>query len=273
MIQFPNIESSLTPAYIKYIEDILDKIATSLCVSVFIGLFLFYIEVPNSEKKHEIIAPNRLKEIFLKNQLTTDFWYFSGGTGRYIRSTVIPAISKISKSQNEHRTIKVLLLDPMDDKLCLNYANYRNNLNSSKNEWNINYVRNQIISTICYSVIYKNSNQMLDVSVFLKKTFSTLRLDLSKENCVVTKEDQKELALVIPDDTFLYRTYKEEILQFAKQCEELDMRCIIEDIDIEKITPENIEKICLHFNFNSKLNNKNFQEIAEILNKNDNPYK
>ncbi|ABQ07374.1 hypothetical protein [Flavobacterium johnsoniae] len=273
MPQYHAISPSETPEYIKYIENILDNLTTSLFVSVFIGLFLFYIEVPSSEKKHEIIAPNRLNEIFSKNQLNTDFWYFSGGAGRYTRAETIPKISKNSKVQNEHKTIKILLIDPMDDKLCKSYANFRNSLNSSKNEWNLNYVRNEIIATICNAVIHKSLNQMLEVDIFLKKTFSTLRIDLSKNNCVVTKEDKKEFALLIPNDTFLYKTYKEEILQVAKQCEELDMRCVMQDLDIKEIKPSEIEEICLHFHFNSKLEEKNFIEIAGIINKNNNPYK
>lgn len=271
--QYYEIPPIKTPEYIKYIETFLDNLVTSLLVSGFIGLFLFYIEVPVSEKKHEVIAPNRLKEIFSNDKFNTDFWYFSGGTGRYTRSQTIPEISKISKLRNEHRTIKILLLDPMDDKLCDNYAKFRHSLNSSKNEWNINYVRNEILATICNAIIHKSLNQMLEVDIFLKKTFSTLRIDLNKNNCLVTKEDQKEFALLIPKDTFLYKTYKEEILQVAKQCEKLDTQYIIEKLKIKAIKPNEIKEICLHFNFNSKLNDSNFIAIAEILNKNDNPYK
>ncbi|MCY1462759.1 hypothetical protein D9M71_805670 [compost metagenome] len=78
---------------------------------------------------------------------------------------------------------------------------------------------------------------------------------------------------MIPNDTFLYKTHKEEILQVAKQCEELDMRCVMQDLDIKEIKPSEIEEICLHFHFNSKLEEKNFIEIAGIINKNNNPYK
>jgi hypothetical protein len=260
------------PSSLKYIEDLFDKIFISLLVAVFIGLFLFYIEIPESEKKHEIIEPNRIKELFIKGRLETDFWYFSGGTGRFTRAVTLPEMCAISKRNNEHRSIKIILLDPMDDKLCESYASFRQNLKSSKNEWTFNYVRNEIVSTICSAIIHKNINPMLDINIYLKKSFSTLRIDINQVNCIITKEDKKEPALLIPIDTFLYRTYKEEILQLAKQYVEVDMRFKANNMVFGKLSENQIEKICQDLNFDVKLKSDDFKSIAEILNKNDNPY-
>jgi hypothetical protein len=257
---------------IRYIENLLDSLFISLLVAVFLGLFIFYIEVPETEKKHEIVEPNRIKEIFVKGRLETDFWYFSGGTGRFTRAITIPELCKISKEKNEHRSIKIILLDPMDDSLCVSYASYRQNLKSSKNEWTKKYVRNEIIATICSAIIHKSINPMLDINIYLKKNFSTLRIDINKTNCIVTKEDKKEPALLTPFETFLYRTYKEEILQVAKQCREIDMRCKMVNVTLGKISPSDIEEICLHLQYNSKLEDTDFKEISVIINKNENPY-
>lgn len=261
------------PEYFKYIEDLFDKLFISLLVAVFIGLFIFYIEIPESEKKHEIVQPNRIKEIFIKGRIETDFWYFSGGSGRFTRAVTLPELNLISKRNNEHKSIKIILLDPMDDSLCESYASYRQNLKSSKNEWSIQYVRNEITSTICSSIIHKNINPMLDINVYLKKNFSTLRIDINQSNCIVTKEDKKEPALTTPSDTFLYRTYKEEILQVSKQCFEIDMRCKIANKTFGKLTASDIEEICIFLGFNAKLKAEDFKNISEILNTNENPYK
>lgn len=271
----PQIAVDPKPEYLSYIESLLDKIFISLLVAVFIGLFIFYIEIPESEKKHSIIEPNRLNELFPKSRMETDFWYFSGGTGRFTRAETIPEISKISQARNEHRTIKILLIDPRDSALCKSYASFRKSLKSnkeSKTDWSESYVRNEIIATICCSAIYKNLNPLLEISIYLKKTFSTLRIDLSKPFAIVTKEDKKEPALLIPEDTFLYRTYKEEILQTAKQFESVDLSIRIPDLPIGKTTPEIIKSICDQLQLSQSLETTDYEVIAKILTKNHNPY-
>lgn len=266
--------SAEIPDYLKYIEDLLDKIFISLLVAVFIGLFIFYIEIPETEKKHEVIEPNRIKEVFNRGRLETDFWYFSGGTGRFTRAVTLPELNSISKNNNVHRSIKIILLDPMDDNLCESYANYRLSLNSSRNEWSSKYVRNEIISTICSAILYKNLNPMLEINIYLKKNFSTLRIDINQLTCIVTKEDKKEPALLTPADTFLYRTYKEEILHVSKQCEEVDMRYkVTHNMSFGKLSADNIKEICSHCNFVDKLSEDDFKDISKILNNNANPYK
>lgn len=254
-----------------YFKSILDKISISLIVSIFIAWFLFKIEVPEEVTKLEIVEPNRLKELFSRARLDTNFWFFSGGTGRYTRAVTFPEISKISKDLNESRNFKILLLNPKDKNLCSNYANYRNSLKSAeKSSWKKEYVQNEIVATICSAYIHKSLNPLLEISIFLKSTFSTMRIDLSQSNCIVTKEDKKDLALLTPSNTYLYKTYKEEVFHQSKQCEELDMKGHIENVNFGTIKAENIEEICLHFQFQGI--SLDYDKIAQILNDNKNPY-
>ena len=247
----------------------------SFLVSVFIGLFIFYIEIPESEKEHSIIEPNRLKDLFPRARLDTDFWYFSGGTGRFTRAVTIPKISKISQDLNEHRTIKILLIDPKDPNLCKSYATFRKSLRSNKEtkiDWSESYVRNEIIATICSAIIHKSLNPLLEISIFLKRNFSTLRIDLSKSFAIVTKEDSKEPALLIPNGTFLWRTYKEEILQTAKQFEAIDLSIQLPNLQLDKIRVEIVKTICEKLDFDQFMVDGDFSVISEILNRNNNPY-
>ncbi|TXE03730.1 hypothetical protein [Algoriphagus aquimarinus] len=254
-----------------YFISILDKISTSLIVSIFIAWFLFKIEVPEEVTKLEIIEPNRLKELFVRARLDTNFWFFSGGTGRYTRAVTIPEITKISKDLNESRNFKILLMNPKDKNLCNKYANYRNSLKSAKNTiWTTNYVQNEIIATICSAYIHKSLNPLLEINLFLKSTFSTMRIDLSQSNCIVTKEDKKDLALLMPNNTYLYKTYKEEVFHQSKQCDQLDMNGYIENVIFGSIKAKDIEEICMHFQFH--VINPDYEKIAKILNDNINPY-
>jgi hypothetical protein len=258
---------------VEYFKSILDKISISLIVSVFIAWFLFKIEIPEEVTKLEIIEPNRLKELFTRARLDSNFWFFSGGTGRYTRAVTFPEMSKLSQDLNESRNFRILLLNPKDINLCAKYAIYRNSLKSAKSKkdnWTKEYVQNEIIATICSAYIQKSINPLLEISIYLKSTFSTMRIDLSQSNCIVTKEDKKDLALLTPNNTYLYKTYKEEIFHLSKQCIELDMTGSIEDVKFGSITASDIEEICMHFHFQE--DNPDYELISEILNKNNNPY-
>jgi hypothetical protein len=258
---------------IEYFKSILDKISTSLIVSIIIAWFLFKIEIPEEVTKLEIIEPNRLKEVFTRARLDSNFWFFSGGAGRYTRAVTLPEMSKLSQDLNESRNFRILLLNPNDINLCDKYSDYRNSLKSVKSKtdnWTKEYVQNEIIATICSAYIQKSLNPLLEISIFLKSTFSTMRIDLSQSNCIVTKEDKKDLALLTPANTYLYKTYKEEIFHLSKQCLELDMKGSIENVKFGTITVDDIEKICSHFNFHKQ--KPDYKIISEILNKNKNPY-
>lgn len=259
----------------EYFRLVLDNLFIALLVTTFLGWFTFYIEIPESEKKHSILEPNHINEYFPKARLETDFWYFSGGTGRYTRAVTIPEFAKKAKDSNSHQTLKILILDPQDSVLCDSYAKFRASLRSAKdseNKWTATYVRNEVMATICSAIIYKNLSPLLEISIYLKNSFSTLRYDLSNKYCIVTKEDKKEPAILIPNDTFLFRTYKEEILHTAKQLEEINSGITINDLKENKITSKNIEKIVSDLEWTEIFDENSHKKIAEILNKNHNPY-
>lgn len=128
------------------------------------------------------------------------------------------------------------------------------------------------MATICSAIIHKNLSPLLEMSIYLKKSFSTLRSDLSNKYCIVTKEDKKEPGILIPNETFLFRTYKEEILHTSKQLEEIQSGFNLKDLSEKKITVQNIEKIVSNLGWSEKFDNNSCKEIANILNKNHNPY-
>lgn len=257
----------------SYLISFLDNVSISLIGSVLLALFLFKIEIPEEEKKHEIVEAGRLKEIFARAHLQSNFWFFSGGTGRYTRSVTIPTMSKTSQDLNESRVIKLILLDPFDLTACDKYAKFRNGLRSGKDSkltWTKEYVRNEILATISAAVLHKSKNPLLEITIFLKPNFSTMRLDLNQLNCLVTKEDKKEPALLSPSSTFLYRTYKEEIFHLSKQCKELEIKSIYLNKSYADVSPVDIKQILSGTNI--EVSEDDFDRIAKILNENENPY-
>ena len=250
-----------------YLKSFLDKISISLIVSLFLGWFLFKIEVPEEESKFEIIEPKRIADYFAIGRINTSFWYFSGGIGRFSRNVTIPKIAENSQSNNATKTIRLNIINPLDEELCNKYVTYKNSLKSAKNSeinWTSDYVKNQVFATIFKSIIYKSHFPMLEIDIYLKKVFTTTRTDLNESNCIITKEDKSDLGLICTKETFLYKTYKEEIFQESKQSSKLNIDKVIDDVILNNITKLNVQEIGEIYGF--KLAEQNLIEITEILN-------
>lgn len=262
------------PNWYTILTKLLDSIFVSLTVTVAIGLFLFFIELPDEEKKFEIVEPFKIGDLFQKERSGTEIWFFSGGTGRFTRSTTIPELAKIAKNNNHHINLKIQLIDPSNEHVCINYANYRKGLRSSDNsqgKWTKEYVRHEILSTIVSAIIHKSHFPLLDIAIGLKNNFSTLRIDLSSNVAIITKEDKQEPALVCREGSFLYRTYKEEILQTFKEYGQLNM--LLEfDFSLKDLTVDNVREVLEKLGIAKGLNENDYAQIQCILKQNNNPY-
>lgn len=261
------------PLWLSITSRLLDSLFVSLTVTVCIGLFLFYIELPDDEKKFEIIEPFKISEVFEKERNETKIWYFSGGVGRYTRTVTIPELSKKAKNSNSHKTIKMQIIDPNSDNACLNYSNYRNSLKSANSgaKWTPKKVKVESVSTIISAVIHKSNNALLDISICLKESFSTLRIDLSSNSGILTKEDPLEPALICRSNSFLYRTYEEEILQTFKEYPAINTT-INFFVEMTDLTLENLKDIATKLNINNGLVEDDYASILKSLKENKNPY-
>ncbi|WP_221390164.1 hypothetical protein [Dyadobacter sp. NIV53] len=262
------------PKWLTIVSRIFDSAFVSLTVTVCIGLFLFHIELPDEEKKFEIIESFKINELFEKERNQTEIWYFTGGLGRYTRTSTIPEIAKIAQRTNEHKSIKIQIIDPTDESICIKYANFRRGLNSaSKNNsiWNKEYVRHECTATVVSAIIYKCNYPLLDLSICLKNNFSTLRIDLSSKTAIITKEDPKEPALICREGSFLYRTYKEEILQTFKEYKPINTS-INFPYQLQTLTTENVHDIINQLNLDSGLTVNDYEKITEILRSTEKPY-
>lgn len=261
------------PLFLSIISRLLDSLFISLTVTVSIGLFLFYIELPDDEKKFEIIESFKISEVFEKERNETKIWYFSGGVGRYTRTVTIPELSQKARNTNSHKTIKMQIIDPNNEKACVNYSNYRNSLKSANNgqKWTSKKVKIESVSTIISAVIHKSNNALLDISICLKESFSTLRIDLSSNSGILTKEDPLEPALICKNNSFLYRTYEEEILQTFKEYPAIDTT-INFFVDMTDLKIEDLKNITNKLKINEGLEEEDYSIILKSLKENKNPY-
>ncbi|MCX2575703.1 hypothetical protein [Pedobacter sandarakinus] len=266
--------STEEPMWHALVLKLLDGIFVSLIVTVSVGLFMFYIEVPDNDKKFDIIESLRLEELFDAELAQTDTWHFSGGMGRHTRAKTIPLMDKSARSSNRHKSLKIHLLDPSDEKICGAYSSYRGSLSSAKRgkvQWSLQFVRRELLSTVLVAAIYKTNNPNFDIILKFKSVFSTLRIDLSSRAALITKEDRAEPALMCRSESFLFKAYQEEAAQTFKLNLPIDIQ-LADKYQVKKITFQDVQKMLNELSLDMNLSEDDYKAICKIIRDNDNPY-
>lgn len=213
-LQWDNTKELLTTVCIH--------ILATLIVASFIAYVLLYKKGEENKEQIRILGPGKIIDHELDlSRLNTTFWYFSGGTGTETRKVTLPSLGLASKNENNVKQVYILLINPTNSELCKKYCIYRQR-NTSIEEWTERKVQLKIYATIL-SCIYWLNNSPLDMEVFLKNTFSTMRYDISDDRVIISKGDPKEPAYLISKPNFFYNCLLQEFHQISGQAEKLNL--------------------------------------------------
>jgi len=126
-------------------------------------------------------------------------------TGRHFRASILPALVRTASQNRSPVRVEVVLLDIRDEIICNRYVDYRRAASFDKKEWDLEYVRVEILATIlCLARAVKDSGNLLDVDLRLSKRLSIFRIDGTDDEIIVTREDPKDIAFLYkrPDPHF-----------------------------------------------------------------------
>ena len=255
----------------------LDNFVSSLIVTVFIAIFIFWITPKIVQKSMmDIVHPKEISELLNKASIDSKIWYFKGVAGRYTRGVTLPTMAENANKNNESRTITLCLINPNNNKLCTQYANYRNSVASANpnSPWTIDRVRNESIATIISALLIQHEEPLLKINIYLLEHFSSFRVNISDKYVVITKEDKQASALRADKDTYFYDSYIHDIELHKLQAIEVTNKT-----NRILFTKENVTKLQLINFINSLeiLNDDNMDKldlnnIINSIQKLSNPY-
>lgn len=237
----PAIQNSLSPGVNTALVTLLDNLATSIIVTVFIGSFVFWLR-PEIVKRSsiDIVEPKQIGHLLKEATLTSKFWIYKGACGRYTRATTFPKLAEAARNDGIGRDIAVYLLDPRNKELCTKYATYRKSLKSGKKgkPWSCKVVQEEIVSTAISAFKYQSTEPLLGIRLFFVNSFSAFRFDISESHVIVTKEEKDACALRADSGTYFYDSYKDDIRLIERQAEEFKCCGKVEfqgEVDIDKL--------------------------------------
>jgi hypothetical protein len=267
---FPKIDNLTIKENVLSISD---KLFTSLITTVIVGWFVFWISYEEIKKKVELIRSTRLIEEKLESlRRDTNQYYFSGGTGSYTRTVTLPKLNELSYSNKSSISVSIILMNPNNELLCNTYSSYKNSLEGF-NKWNNIEVRSKIFASILSIYKYKMNSNFLEVNIYLKDFFSLLRIEISQNGIVISKEDKELPILYLDKSSYLYSPYVEDFRQVVKQSKLITIKNEFQ-FDLDKINIFDLVEITKFFDDLSidPPNQTELTKIIEILKKNENPF-
>lgn len=130
-----------------FVAVMIDKLLSSLLVTVFVGSFVFWLTPKVMQAANlESIRPSEIGPLLQHAMVGSDTWHFRGGTGRYTRAVTLPKMAEAARQTSMSRRVEIQLLNPDDNNVCQRYADYRNGLSSANREqesWTLQRVRKE----------------------------------------------------------------------------------------------------------------------------------
>jgi hypothetical protein len=164
-----------------------------------------------------------LEPAFAQAREKTTRWTFRGGTGTYTRAMTLPVCVANARDSIPRRglDVRLMILDPLDERLCEMYAEYRTSIPSrvdgTGESWTADRTRKESFATVLAAGWHKRSYSLLNISVYLVSTMSTFRYDLSDSRIIITQDHPEFPAMVISRDNPHYHAYVTEINKSQQQ--------------------------------------------------------
>ncbi|WP_448138442.1 hypothetical protein [Sphingobacterium siyangense] len=253
----------------KEIISFIDKFVTSIITALIVGYFIYKLQIDEKKKSLEFTSSSpQIEDKLDQARNTCDSWKFSGGLGRYTRYMTLPELSNISSKKRETYKIELIILNPENDILLQKYADFRNNVNHKAN-WNIYFLRKEILATIYSAVCITKTNQFLEIDIFIKDFFTLSRMDISNETAIISREDPLIPTIICYKESYLFKHYKEEFQQVKRQSKKIDLYnndSILPDI-------ENLELLSKKLFPSIGFSKIELNDILEEVKKTKNPFK
>ena len=112
----PKYDSSLGSSPLQLMASLLDGLAISVIITVFIGSFVFWL-TPEIVKRSpiEVLDPKEIGPLLARAASDTRSWIYRGGCGRYTRAKSLPAIAEAARKEGIGREIRISIMNPNND--------------------------------------------------------------------------------------------------------------------------------------------------------------
>lgn len=223
-----NADCLQTNSAYTVIQKILDDFLSSLVVTIGVGSLLLWLAEPSDRLVGaQPIEPKMIKIYLEQAMRDTEYWYFRGGTGTYLKAVTLPNLARFARQRGTRCKVTIDILDPTNIELCELYSRYRNSmasaLNMGNDPWTSSRVRTELYATILLVCMLKADEPLLNISIGLSQEMSIFRYDISSMYAIITNEDPQAPAFKIDKGTYFYNSYSEDTILHLEQAKKINL--------------------------------------------------
>lgn len=185
-----------------------------VCVTGIILILFARMFIPEEVRFPSVmtIYGDDIRYHLLKNIESTTYYAFQGRTGRWTRSIAIPKLAEEASHRGTSTKVELYLPDPEEETFIAEYAEYRNTIDKAADgKWSPDGAQNEILATVATAYFYRSKNALLDIEVIVSPGYPGFRINLTSEECILTREKPGQPALLMDKRSAAYGAMVENI--------------------------------------------------------------
>lgn len=173
------------------------------------------------------VSPGSITERLLKNARRTRNYVFLGNTATFVTAAVLPVLVDAARMSGHPRTVKLFLLDPLDEQAVESYSSFKHRVAQTASRvadanlarWvprakppkgeTADEIAAKVIAAI-YLAAWSSLQSTMTITVYLRRSFTPFRVDMSDSEVVLTQESAEDSAVAFSSMGHFYGWYNKE---------------------------------------------------------------
>lgn len=169
----------------------------------------------------QMLRGSEVQAAHTRARLRTDRWFFKGGTGTYLRAVTLPRCVEAARRDRRALEFRIEIIDPANAEACERYESFRRSVSpepdGTGDTWYRGRTRLESYATLFSACWNRQRFRLLDIRVAFTPIVSTFRYDMSAEYLIITQDDSRFPALLIPRTKSLFDAYGIELRNSFEQ--------------------------------------------------------
>lgn len=225
-IDGPNVSASFKQ-HVTIIKSVIENLIAGAIAAVLFALAYRWIVnwIDPGDRVIEV-APGTITDRLLKNAKSTRSYVFIGNTASFVSSFVLPVLAESARTSGHPKVVNLFLIDPTDQLAIASYVGYRDRVAKGAHKvadydnavWfpplpkmveTTDEVTAKVLSAI-YIAAFVALYPGMNVYVYLRRSFTPFRADISDREAVLTQESAAESAVAFSAKGHFYGWYQKE---------------------------------------------------------------
>lgn len=210
------------------IRSVLENLIAGAVAAIVLALTFRWIVAYIDPRDRVIeISPGNITSRLLKNAVLTRDYIFIGNTATFVSAAVLPVLCDSVRTTGHPRSVTLVLLDLMDKESVERYSAFKLGASQTASKvadqhlarWvpplnapigeSSEEIMAKVLSAI-YFAAYSCLQSGMTVSVYLRKSFTPFRADMTDAEVVLTHESASESAVAFSSNGHFYGWYHKE---------------------------------------------------------------